>query len=164
MDKVLHSSKKQDWQTPVEVLDLVREVHPIGLDPCASSYKKSHFAAVNFTKEDDGLSRRWCEYLDDDDQVFINPPYGPAVMDWALAFRENMAADGNATFLGAARTDTRWFRLLWDCSYAFCFWSGRIKFCGAESGATFPSVLFYSGYHPHRFCDVFQDHGIVGVL
>ena len=37
----LHSSVKQDWQTPDDVLDVVRQVGPIGLDPCTVAFVRA---------------------------------------------------------------------------------------------------------------------------
>jgi hypothetical protein len=52
INKALYSSKKEDWRTPKEVLDVVREVGPIDLDPCASPNKRYWFAKHNWTDYD----------------------------------------------------------------------------------------------------------------
>lgn len=60
-----YNSKKDIWQTPDEVLDLIQE--NIDLDPCAAP--DTSIGDINYTKDDDGLSKEWYG------NVFINPPF-----------------------------------------------------------------------------------------
>ena len=40
-----------------------------------------------------------------------------------------------------ARTDTKWFAIIWEYARLIIFLQGRLKFVGAESSAPFPSAL-----------------------
>lgn len=166
MNPVLHSSVKHDWRTPESFLLLVSKLSQINLDPCASSDPGEQFAIYNFTVKDDGILQSWNKI---GGLVFVNPPYGDDLPTWIkkiiLEYREtvDLPVRFEIVSLTPARPDTKWFRLAWEASSAFCFWSGRLTFVGAPDPAGFPSALFYWGRRPHRFCDIFTDHGIVGI-
>jgi site-specific DNA-methyltransferase (adenine-specific) len=160
MNPALHSSKKHDWRTPEEVLDLVREVGPIALDPCASENKKYWFAKVNWTEKTEAHDWHSVEGL-----CFMNPPYGRVLPKWVYRwYDEAYILYPESIILTPARPGTQWFRSAWQYADAYCFWDGRITFEGAPGPAPFPSALFYIGKRPHKFCDVFRAKGIVGVL
>lgn len=160
MDKVLHSSKKQNWRTPEDVLDVVRRLGPIVLDPCASRYKRHWFAEENWTK---GTLER--AYLIHREQgvVYANIPYGRMLKKWIQWWCACMGAN-DSVLLTPSRTDTQWFNHIWRVARAYCFWEGRITFVGAKDPAPFPSVFFYNGMQPYKFCHAFQSKGIVEVL
>lgn len=162
------------WQTPDVVLELVRKVGPIGLDPCTTK-KNPTGARRFFTPREDGLATSWEESglkvpydAPADELAYVNPPYGRGLPEWT----GKVIAEGYAmrlsrkalVYLVPARTDTAWWRSASDNANARCLWRGRIRFKGADAGAPFPSAFFYWGPRPHHFCDVFQDHGEVAVL
>jgi site-specific DNA-methyltransferase (adenine-specific) len=163
INKALYSSKKEDWRTPRDVLDVVREVAQISLDPCADKDEKNWFACENWTH----VESQCPEYGSGSKFImaFVNPPYGRKTEEWVYIIN-SLALDhvDEIISLLPARTDTQWFKMAWRSSRAYCFWEGRIKFVGAPHPAPFPSVLFYAGPNPHRFCDVFQRKGIVGLI
>ena len=150
----LLSSVKMDWNTPPKVLNLVRELAggPIGLDPCTDASNPCK-AEKYFTPEEDGLTQSWS----DSGLVYANPPYGREVGGWAKKF----AIEGQSTSIVAllpARPDTRWFQSILTAQ-VLCFWTGRIKFVGAESAAPFPSVVAYWGNDSHGFKKIFGQYG-----
>ena len=162
---VLHSSEKMDWRTPSDVLDLVRGVGIIGLDPCATLDKKHHFAAFNLTEDDDGLEHDWSTYVGEDALVFVNPPYGRALPHWVeMCATEAESCDIEIVLLVPSRTDTRWFRLASESADARCLWYGRLRFEDAPSSAPFPSACFYWGPSPYLFASIWSDAGEVSVL
>lgn len=149
------SSKRSDWNTPLNVLELVREVAPIGLDPCGNGDSVVD-AEVTLDGTTDGLASTWqCHGL-----VYMNPPYGRTIGSWVAkcAYEANCGAEIIA--LLPARTDARWFRNVWTADRV-CFWYGRLKFLGAPSSAPFPSAIAYWGERGKRFDRVFGDHGRV---
>jgi site-specific DNA-methyltransferase (adenine-specific) len=163
MNPALTSSEKHDWRTPDKVLDLVREVGPITLDPCADVSEENWFAEENFSE--DGLEISWKS----NGVTYVNSPYGYELPKWAKKAEHeggliDVTSISQIILLCPARTDTRWWHILWYSAHAFCFWKGRIKFVGAPAGALFPSALFYWGWQPEKFCDVFEKAGIVGLL
>ena len=134
---VHHSSAKHDWRTPGEVIERVRTVAPIGLDPCASR-EGSVGARVELHEGDDGLAWGWCRLVRGDEVVYVNSPYGRALAAWMSKCASEAETGISIIALTPARTDTRW--LPWD-SQAICFWRGRLTFEGASAPAPFPSAL-----------------------
>jgi hypothetical protein len=92
--------------------------------------------------------------------VYVNPPYGSALADWA----PKIAAEANAGLeivaLVPSRTDTDWFHTLWESARTTLLWKGRLKFLGAKYPAPFPSALFYFGKREEVFIKAFADKGI----
>lgn len=149
---LMFSSDKQDWQTPEIVLDLVREVGLISLDPCTSLDNPVN-AAHFYTEKEDGLIQPW----DTDGVIFVNPPYSD-IPKWA----EKCAKEGinnEIIALVPARTDTRWWHYNIIKADAICFWAGRLKFKGAPNAAPFPSALSYWGDRKDKFIQVFKKFG-----
>jgi site-specific DNA-methyltransferase (adenine-specific) len=168
MHKVLHSSKKHDYRTPNVVLDLVRKVDDIILDPCANKHEKNWFAKHNITAEVNGLSIVWADFIeqtiDESGITFVNPPYGRALPVWVNKIVDEANLGVEVILLCPARPDTKWWNMLWDNANAYCFWRGRIKFVGEEQGAGFPSALIYWGMKTKKFCRVFSPVGITGLI
>lgn len=161
LNKALLSSKDPTWQTPDCVLDRVRRIGPIGLDPCTVEENPTNAHAI-FTPYDDGLVHAWFTH-DTSHVVYVNPPYGRGIGPWVNKCSEAYLDGETVVALLPARPDTRWFP--WDAN-ALCFWRGRLKFRGAPAPAPFPSVLAFWGDRParDRFEAAFQDAGKVVVL
>lgn len=105
-----------DWLTPPEI---VKALSPFDLDPCASVDQPWETATVQWTIDDDGLSRDWSGF------VWCNPPFGPFAARWLA----KLADHGNGIALVPARTETRWFvREVWDRATAMLFLYGRPHF------------------------------------
>ena len=153
------SAKREDWQTPDEVIALVKEFFGtgIGTDPCASPDPADHFAVFNFNPAvgTDGLEEAW------DGNTFVNPPFGE-LREWA----EKCADEGGSgscevVLLCPARTDTRAWHDHIASAAAVCLWRGRMTFKGAPAPAPFPVALSYWGPNHKRFREVFAPHGMV---
>lgn len=156
--KALMTSVRPDWRTPANVLELVRQVGPIGLDPCSGPGSivgaKTEWSLEN---GDDGLANSWAGH----GLVYVNCPYGREIVQWVdKCDREGSGIDCEIIALLPARTDAKWFQRLWYAQ-ALCFWKGRIRFLGAPASAPFPSVIAYWGPHWNRFARVFGDSGRV---
>jgi len=69
---IQHSSRSDEWYTPVNVLDRVRQVLTrIDLDPASTEKANAAVGAKRFyTRHDDGLKQTWSG------SMFINPPGG----------------------------------------------------------------------------------------
>lgn len=151
----LLSSDRTDWETPTVVLDLVRRVAPIALDPCTTD-KNPTGAKRYYTPAGNGLQQHWVAL---DGLIYVNPPYGREIGKWTLACA-GAGANGNELIaLLPSRTDTKWWRLSVERADSLCFWSGRLTFAGAPDPAPFPSVLAYWGERRKRFDTVFRPHG-----
>ena len=158
----IFSSSNMGWETPSEVLDRVRLVGPIALDPCTSP-KNPVGAAKWVAPPDDGLETSWATEAAGG-LVYVNSPYGRDLPRWASKYAVEALMGAEIVMLTPSRTDTQWFRRMWDASQAVCFWSGRIRFAGADHGAPFPSALWYSGPRCGAFMTAFSDVGRVVVL
>lgn len=133
MNDVHYSSATDMWETPQPFFDVWNAKFRFDLDVCATdeNAKCAHY----YTKENDGLSKRWVG------TVWMNPPYGKEIIKWMKKAYES-ARDGDATVvcLVPARTDTAWWH-----DYAMkgdiTFIRGRLKFGNAKNSAPFPSAV-----------------------
>jgi len=128
---------KDEWLTPPE---LIRELGPFDLDPCAPIRRPWDTATEHYTIQDDGLNQRWHGF------VWCNPPYAH-VGKWMA----RMAEHGNGIALLFARTETKaWHEHIWPKASSVLFLKGRLTFYhvdgtpgASNSGA--PSALIGYG-------------------
>lgn len=165
------SSASDEWCTPAEVLDLVRQVGPIATDPCWNPNAITNPTRARYTRSDDGLSQKWLCAADE--IVFVNPPYSD-LATWLIAC-SLAGKTRNVIALVPSRTDTE----AWHSCYPdlICFWNGRVEFSDwAQIGdeimqlptttAPFPSAILLwspSGIIHNRFHDAFYDHMVVAM-
>jgi hypothetical protein len=117
-------SAKPDWSTPEDLYRKLDAEFHFDYDPCP------------LKAAEDGLLPLFSEWAGR--RVFINCPYGPAIPKWLKRAQE---AD-LAVFLLPARTDTRWMHeIVIPHAKEIRFLKGRLKFGGAKTGATFPSMI-----------------------
>jgi hypothetical protein len=136
--------KSQVHLTPKWIIDTLG---PFDLDPCAAWPRPWDCAELNISQPDDGLAGAW------HGRVFLNPPFDRYQVTRWIA---KLADHGSGTCLVHARTETDWFRPIWQHASAILFLSQRLKFCRpdgteqpANSGA--PAVLAAFGrYDAHR--------------
>lgn len=157
LNRSLMSSKRDSWNTPECVLELVRKVAGgrIGFDPCPN--ENSIVSPIGHTQGRDGLDMAWngCGL------VYVNPPYGRDIGKWVRACSWYGSETGTEIIaLLPCRPDTKWFGHAWS-AHALCFWRGRLRFLGAPSSAPFPSVVCYWGPRKYRFAYVFSEVGRV---
>jgi len=148
-------SKVVAWNTPSAIVDEVEEMlGEIDVDPASNSKDTPNVpATMLYTEDDDGLSQLW------KGRVFLNPPYGREIGEWIVKLVQEYE-DGNveeAIALVPGRTDTQWFRALFN--YPLCFISGRVRYSNGAGAAPFPSVLVYMGTRIEDFISVFKHHG-----
>ena len=178
MKKVLTSSANANWCTPRTVVDLIREMGRIALDPC-SSPESIIVATRHIIPPEDGLlvPEPWHTMAKGRGSIFVNPPYGLQIGAWTARFaKEAVAADGMGKeremfLLVPARTDTDWWHgdviPVFD---AILFFQHRLGFHlkaiqadlpkGKDRpGAPFASALVYVGDRTKRFRRVFSGQG-----
>src|SRR5688572_27609087 len=160
-----HSAKSRtnDWITPREILMQLGE---FDLDPCASLYQPWPTAKVQYTINDDGLSKHWHrievpDIVTDKDgneypamrliynpRVWLNPPYSIKLI---RQFMEKMARHNNGIALTFARTDTGFFHdFIFPVASSLLFIKRRVEFCNtggikAQQDGGAPSVLIAYG-------------------
>ena len=155
MNPSMHSSEKHDWETPAELLDRVRRVGAIAMDPCTTAANPTN-ATLIVHPPDDGLAVRWNHGL-----VYVNPPYGRALKAWASKIAAEANDGAEIIALTPSRTDTAWWHELWCARDCCCFVRGRLTFVGAPHPAPFPSCAWYFGTQRQRFVRAFGDLGII---
>ena len=134
---------RHDWQTPDCVLERVRKVGEIYLDPCTSADNPTG-AMKFYTEADDGLSRSW-KHKHRKKVTFVNPPYGRSLGVWSDKIIDEHMNGTSIIALVPSRTDTKWFTRMVTVASDIGFIRGRLTFKGATAPAPFPSVLFYFG-------------------
>ncbi len=160
---VHYSSENQDWCTPPLVLDSIREVGPIILDPCAARIGLVNAAVEWYGPPGsiDGLSRPWTGPDLKRGVVYMNPPYAD-VAAWVARASSEAWAGAEVVALIPARPDTKyWHNEIFKFANAICFWRGRITFVGAPHAAPFPSAVVYWGPNLRRFEAAMSSRGKV---
>jgi hypothetical protein len=178
LSAALFTSDSQTWNTPACVLERVRLVDHIELDPCGNAGSIVG-ASREFLldRDEDGLSLPWSSL------TYCNPPYDD-LESWAAKMAREAARGVEIIACIPARTDTSAFqaRILSTCQ-AICFWRGRLRFGAGpadkqqttmfgeapssqptgDNTAPFPSALPYWGPRVERFAAAFGDVGRVVV-
>lgn len=129
---------KDEWLTPPEIL---QELGPFDLDPCAPINRPWDTAVKHYTIYDNGLSQPW------HGRVWCNPPYGLEAARWL----DRLADHGNGIALIFARTETKmFFDHVWRRADAVLFIEGRLHFhhvdgSRAKGNSGAPSCLIAHG-------------------
>ena len=138
---VVHSSSKDDWQTPQDLYDLLHKEFTFQVDRAASFANKKCllYYGPDHQHENfrDALTIAWSG------QGFLNPPYSLVGKFMAKAYAE-MAINGVSTVaLIAARPDTKWWHEYVAYADEIRFLKGRLRFEGEDTGnsAPFPSAV-----------------------
>lgn len=162
MSASLVSSKRQTWNTPDDVLRVIRRFDAIGLDPCSNAGSIVGAATEwRYERDGDSLLKSWCGH----GLVFCNPPYSKWLKRWMAKCSMSGA---EVISLTPARTDTTAWHSFAATADAICFWKGRMTFLGATAPAPFPSALCYwapadGGSRVEHFAEIFQSVGIVSL-
>ncbi|MCK9577822.1 MAG: phage N-6-adenine-methyltransferase [Clostridia bacterium] len=141
VDKALHSSNTDEWETPQHLFDFLNNdiPEPFTLDPCATPENAK--CKNYYTIEDDGLRKSWSGI------VFVNPPYSSVDKWLAKAVYECRSTNEPITIalLIGSRTDTTYWRdYIWTGPvWALTFIRGRLKFGNATNSAPFPSCIVW---------------------
>lgn len=154
---------ENEWYTPVNHLDLAREVlGGIDLDPASSEIANRTVRADKiFTIDDNGLEKDW------HGRVWMNPPYAqPAIAQFANKLVTEWEA-GNidaAISLTHNYTDTAWFQQIAKAATAVCFTRGRVRFVSPSGELASPTqgqAFAYFGNEIDKFFRSFSPFGIV---
>lgn len=135
MDKVLFSSKSEEWETPQDFYDALNAEFHFTLDPCSTDENAK--CEKHYTKEQDGLSKDWTG-----ETVYCNPPYGRDMPKWIeKCYQHFTNGGGTAVMLIPARTDTKAFHEYIYGKAEIRFIRGRLRFGGSKNSAPFPSMV-----------------------
>jgi len=163
--RIMFSSATDEWSTPRDLIEAIRQEYPIVLDVCANW--ENAVCDSFFDRETNGLAQRW------EGVCWMNPPYGdaenacakvckkkrcaergfhidvrrPGIGDWVAKAAASAAEGATVVCLLPSRTDTAWWHehcepvLRGKAPGEVVFLRGRLKFGGAANGAPFPSVI-----------------------
>ena len=133
--KIMFSSKSDEWETPQSFFNKLNNIYKFTLDPCSTP--ESAKCEKYYTLEDDGLSKSW-----KNETVFVNPPYGK-IKDWVKKAHDESINNGAVgVMLIPARTDTRyWHNYIMEDAESIYFVKGRLKFGSSQNSAPFPSAV-----------------------
>lgn len=164
--EILHRSESNEWYTPKQYVDGVRQVlGEIDFDPASSEIaNQTVMARQIFTLKEDGLMQKW------HGRVFLSPPYGFRGNEsnqklWSKKLIEEWSRGkvSEAILLANAMTASKWFQPLWD--YTLCFTNHQIRFYRPDGSIgnqpTHASVFVYLGQNRERFTDVFSLFGSI---
>lgn len=155
------------WGTPPQWIALAHDtMGGIDLDPATNAKAQETVGAAKFfTKEDDGLSKKWFG------RVWMNPPYSqPLVTKFAEKLVTEIEA-GNVTqacVLVNNATDTKFLQNMLKHCAAALFPSGRVSFLVPETGEELSGTrqgqtFLYFGENVQRFINLATGLGWVGV-
>lgn len=167
------SKDSDERYTPEWLLDIVREMGAIGLDPCAplsNPVNAEAFCAVSgsfdrmgqMANDKDGLQARWTDIPDG--LVWINPPYSAGAMEqWVHKTLQEASNQMEILMLTQADSSTRWHQRLDEECDARCALRTRVGFVDVDgnemAGAKFASAVWYWGPRRRLFRDVWELHG-----
>lgn len=119
-------SESPHWRTPARVIQKLEDEFGPMYDPCPLSEAPTR----------DGLKEDWPT----DQPIYINPPYGPAILGWMKrAISHATKTKQPVIMLLPARTDVVWFQeLALPCHKEIRFIRGRLRF-GTRKGRDRPT-------------------------
>lgn len=156
---VSYNSGNNEWYTPKEIIETVRDMMgSIDVDPASSEIANKVVKAECFyTAEDDGLSKKWFG------NVWLNPPYAS---DLIGKFADKLVNEfenySQAVVLVNNATETEWFNKIIGIGSAVCFPRGRVKFYKPDGSTGAPlqgQAIIYIGNCPDKFIRRFNDIG-----
>ena len=161
------TSGEVEWFTPMPIIEAATECMGfIDLDP--ASCKSANIMIVGarriFTKEIDGISKRWIA-----DTVWLNHPFGRIETPlWINKLLSEFHAENfeQACTITYASTSEQWFKPL--LKFPQCFLHGRTNYISESTlepvkGASKGSVVTYLGPNVRRFWQAFSQLGTVKV-
>lgn len=98
---------------------------PFKTDVCAGDPRPWDIAEYNITAAQDSLLLDWREL----GRKWCNPPFNRYQVG---AFVAKMCEANHGTLLLHVRTETEWFKPIWDRASALLFLAGRVIFCKAD--------------------------------
>lgn len=158
---VAQNSGENEWYTPPQfIASALLVMGSIDLDPASSEIaNRTVNAARFFTKDDDGLVRKW------HGNIWMNPPYAQPLMSQfaeAVSSKYEQGEIQQAIVLVNNATETQWFQRMASVASAVCFPKSRIKFLDPQGNPGAPlqgQAILYFGKFETAFFDEFQKYG-----
>lgn len=120
--KIMFSSNRQDWATPIDFFKQLDDEFHFTLDPCCTELTAK--CKKFYTPKEDGLKQDWKGH-----NVFVNPPFGREQPLWIKkCFEESLKPNTLVVMLIPARTDTKAFHKYIYPHAEIRFVKGRLTF------------------------------------
>lgn len=148
-----------DLCTPRVILERVRSIDTIGLDPCSNPWSEvKALVEISQHRGQDGLALPWAGF-EFTGLIFVNFPYSRP-MPWCKRIVEAACDRFEIVVLSKLDPSTRWSAKLREARTAQCDLYQRVSFVGGKHKAgMMSSSLTYFGTRPHKFCHAFSDLG-----
>lgn len=139
MNKILFSSDRTDWETPLDLFIKLDQEFNFDVDLCAND--KNHLCRTYFSEFNSCLDKEFYNK-----SIYCNPPYSRSMYKFIKKCYE-LSKNNIVVMLLPCRTDTKWFHDFIYNKAEIRFIKGRLKFGGSKNSAPFPSmVVVYNGY------------------
>lgn len=140
IDNNSFKSKSHEYETPLEIFEPLQKEFDLQLDVCSTNENKK--CGLNFTKEDDGLTKDWNK------NFWMNPPFGRQIKKWVQkAQEESFKHKVNGVLILPVRSNTQWWhKHIIDVGAEVRFLKGEIKFSGHERGLWLPFAIIIYKY------------------
>lgn len=136
---------RADWETPAELFDQLNREFRFTLDAAASESNAKVWPYLTGPHVEYpcacGLCSSWSA-----SPVWVNPPYGKGLEDWAHKFGTACRQGATVVALLPNATDTKWFQLVWNMATEIRLLRGRVQFVGTTSSN--PSGSIVAIYRP----------------
>jgi len=129
--KAMFSSTSGEWETPIELFQVLDAEFHFTLDACATP--RNNKCPCFYSQ--DALRLSWLG------TVFCNPPYGREIWQWVAKGYNEALRGAVVVMLLPARTDTAWWHSFVMKADEIRFIRGRLKFSGHKNSAPFPSCI-----------------------
>lgn len=139
MDKVLFSSVKNNWRTPLNLFNYLNDSRDYEWDLAAD--EENHLCDKFYTEEDNALIQPW------KGAAFLNPPYDLIAEFADKAIKELSVTEEylSIDLLIPNRSDTRYYHKLLPYCLELITIKGRLKFINPDNNkvnsAPFPSII-----------------------
>lgn len=145
-NKAYHSTARDDYVSPPQIIERVRAVGPIALDPCAGNVATHGVINIRWGRHctetggyGDGLTHDWARAVEigGGGLVYSNSPYGGRgrVIDrWVEKYIAEAEHGVEIIGLVPASTGSWWWRQIFATAAAGCAWAGRMKFIDPATG------------------------------
>lgn len=141
------TGSSDEWGTPLYYVRPIAEaIGGFDLDPCSGA-EQSKIAETTYSKEDDGLSKKWFG------KVWCNPPYSDK-SEWMKKALSESHRD-EVEFIACLvpnSTGTQWWHRTVPFSSVVAFTNGRLEFGNGDT-APFGSALVCFGDVPDSLLD-----------
>ena len=162
--RTINSDKEggnDEWYTPPHIIKMTREVMgSIDCDPASCEMAQSYIEAdTYFTKDDDGLSKKW------EGRVFMNPPFSRNKITRFI--RKLLTCEGVTEYICLTNNSTsaHWAQMVLRRSDYICFFSKRLRFISPDlevaDSPTQGQMICYRGKNWKKFIDVFGSQGVI---